>query len=182
MNSLASVSEITTLLNQRPIVEKHKTYAFYLPFAVGLADVIAFLPVKLQTAVVFNVILYFLGDLRREPGPFFVYFLFAFTATLTMSAIFQTIAARSKATPQAMSIAGVLLLAIVIYTGFTLQTSYMHPWLRWMGYINPIAYAYEALLVNEVHGRSFPCTTQSLVPPLWKRRVLQIRRQRVTDW
>lgn len=168
MNTLASVSEITTLFNQRPIVEKHKTYAFYYPFAESLADVIAFLPVKLVTAVAFNVILYFLGDLRREPGPFFVYFLFAFTATLTMSAIFRTIAASSKAVPQAMSIAGVLLLAIVIYTGFTLQTTYMHPWLRWVGYINPIAYAYEALLVNEVHDRNFPCATQSMVPPYGK--------------
>ncbi|KAJ9606104.1 hypothetical protein H2200_009065 [Cladophialophora chaetospira] len=165
MNTLASVSEITTLFNQRPVVEKHKTYAFYHPFAEGLADVIAFLPVKFLTAVVFNIILYFLGDLRREPGPFFIYFLFAFTATLTMSAIFRTIAASSKAIPQAMSIAGVLLLAIVIYTGFTLQTSYMHPWLRWVGYINPVAYAYEALLMNEVHNRDFPCATQSLVPP-----------------
>lgn len=168
MNTLASVSEITTLFNQRPIVEKHKTYAFYHPFAEGLADVIAFLPVKFVTAIAFNVILYFLGDLRREPGPFFVYFLFAFTAALTMSAIFRTIAASSKAVPQAMSIAGVLLLAIVIYTGFTLQTSYMHPWLRWVGYINPIAYAYEALLVNEVHGRNFPCASQSVVPSYGK--------------
>lgn len=165
MNTLASVSEITTLFNQRPIVEKHKSYAFYHPFTEALAGILADLPVKFMTATVFNVILYFLGDLRREPGPFFIYFLFAFTASLTMSAIFRTIAACTKGIPQAMSIAGVLLLAIVIYTGFTLQTSYMHPWMRWIGYINPIAYAYEALLVNEIHDREFPCATSSLVPP-----------------
>jgi ATP-binding cassette, subfamily G (WHITE), member 2, PDR len=165
MNTLASVSEITTLFNQRPIVEKHKTYAFYHPFAEGLADIIAYLPVKFLTSVAFNVILYFLGDLRREAGPFFIYFLFVFTATLAMSAIFRTIAASSKAIPQAMAFAGVLLLAIAIYTGFTLQTAYMHPWLRWVGYINPIAYAYEAILVNQVHDRSFSCAISSLVPP-----------------
>lgn len=51
------------------------------------------------------------------------------------------------------------------YTGFTIQTSYMHPWFRWINYVNPIAYAFEALLTNEVHGQSYPCTETSLVPP-----------------
>ena len=78
-----------------------------------------------------------------------------------MSAIFRTIAASTKAVPQAMMMAGVMILAIVIYTGFTLQRTYMHPWFKWISYINPIAYAYEAILANEVHGNSFPCAATS---------------------
>jgi ATP-binding cassette subfamily G (WHITE) protein 2 (PDR) len=58
-----------------------------------------------------------------------------------------------------------MVLAIVIYTGFTLQRTYMHPWFKWISYANPVAYAFEALLVNEVHGRRFPCAPTSLVPP-----------------
>jgi len=84
---------------------------------------------------------------------------------LTMSAIFRTIAAATKTISQALAIAGVMVLAIVIYTGFTLQRSYMHPWFKWISYANPVAYAFEALLVNEVHGRRFPCASTSLVPP-----------------
>ena len=38
----------------------------------------------------------------------------------------------------------------------------MHPWFKWISWINPVAYAFEAILVNEVHGRQFPCS--SLVP------------------
>jgi ATP-binding cassette subfamily G (WHITE) protein 2 (PDR) len=41
----------------------------------------------------------------------------------------------------------------------------MHPWFKWISYANPIAYAFEALLVNEVHGARYPCTPTSLVPP-----------------
>jgi ATP-binding cassette subfamily G (WHITE) protein 2 (PDR) len=33
----------------------------------------------------------------------------------------------------------------------------MHPWFKWLNYINPLAYAFEALMVNEFHGREFPC-------------------------
>ncbi|KAK5270504.1 GTPase-activating protein, partial [Exophiala xenobiotica] len=39
------------------------------------------------------------------------------------------------------------------------------PWFKWTSWINPVAYAYEALIVNEVHGREFPCAASSLVPP-----------------
>jgi len=41
----------------------------------------------------------------------------------------------------------------------------MHPWFSWISWINPVAYAFEALLVNELHGIQFPCSTSSLVPP-----------------
>ena len=58
-----------------------------------------------------------------------------------------------------------MVLWIVIYNGFTLQRSYMHPWFKWSSWINPVAYAFEALLVNEVHGRRFTCAATSLVPP-----------------
>lgn len=38
----------------------------------------------------------------------------------------------------------------------------MQGWLRWINYINPLAYSYEALVANEFHNRQFGCV--SLVP------------------
>ena len=35
----------------------------------------------------------------------------------------------------------------------------MHPWFRWLGYIDPVAYAFESLMINEFHDRRFTCTT-----------------------
>ena len=61
--------------------------------------------------------------------------------------------------------AGVMVLAIVICTGFTLPRPYMHPWMEWISYINPVQYAFEAILVNEVHGRRFPCGSPIPPPP-----------------
>jgi ATP-binding cassette, subfamily G (WHITE), member 2, PDR len=40
-------------------------------------------------------------------------------------------------------------------------------------WINPVAYAFEALLVNEVHGRQFPCAPTSLIPPYGQGRYFQ---------
>ncbi|KIW81857.1 hypothetical protein Z517_04883 [Fonsecaea pedrosoi CBS 271.37] len=165
LSALQSIVEINTLYSQRPIVAKHKSYAFYHPFTEAVAGIVADLPIKFCTTTVFNIILYFLAGLRYEASNFFIFFLFNFMAMLTMSAIFRTTAAVTKTISAALAIAGVMVLWIVIYTGFTMQRSFMHPWFKWSSWINPIAYAFEALLVNEVHGRRFPCAPTSLVPP-----------------
>lgn len=158
LNSLLTVSEINALYSQRPIVEKHASYAFYHPFAEALAGIVSDIPIKLVSGIIFNVILYFLASLRYEAGPFFVFFLFTFMSLLCMSQVFRTIAAATKTIPQALAMAGVILLAVVIYTGFVIPKPDMHPWFGWIFWINPLAYAYESLIVNEFHGRDFPCS------------------------
>jgi ATP-binding cassette subfamily G (WHITE) protein 2 (PDR) len=114
-------------------------------------------PVKLIIAICFNLILYFLAGLDPKPSQFFVFFLFTLLVRFTMSAMFRTVAAATRTISQALAMAGVLILAIVIYTGYTIPRPYMHPWFKWLSYINPLAYAFEALMVNEFHGRGFPC-------------------------
>ena len=108
-------------------------------------------------AVFSNVILYFLAGLRPEPSQFFIFFLFTVLVRYTMSGFFRTVGAATKTISQALAIAGVSMLAMVIYTGYTIPRPYMHPWFKWLSYINPLAYAFEALLVNEMHGRDYPC-------------------------
>jgi ATP-binding cassette, subfamily G (WHITE), member 2, PDR len=85
LNALIAISEINTLYSQRPIVEKQASYAFYHPFTEALAGIVADIPVKFAIAVCFNIILYFLAGLRREPAQFFIFFLFNFMAILTVS-------------------------------------------------------------------------------------------------
>lgn len=79
-----------------------------------------------------------------------------------MSQIYRSIAASTKTVSQALAIAGVATLAIVIYTGFVIPRPLMHPWFKWISWINPVAYAFEGLFVNELHGREFACS--QLVP------------------
>jgi ATP-binding cassette subfamily G (WHITE) protein 2 (PDR) len=74
-----------------------------------------------------------------------------------MSSIFRTIGSTTKRHYQALAIAGVLLLAALNYTGFTLPRSHMHPWFKWIIWINPLAYAFEILIVNEVNEVEYAC-------------------------
>ncbi|KAH0429411.1 ABC-2 type transporter [Colletotrichum camelliae] len=158
INALTAISEINSLYDQRPIVEKHASYAFYHPAAEAIAGITADIPIKFITATTFNLVLYFLAGLRREPGQFFLYFLITYISTFVMSAVFRTMAAITKTVSQAMMLAGVLVLALVIYTGFVVRVPQMVDWFGWIRWINPIFYAFEILIANEFHGREFTCS------------------------
>ena len=108
LNALMSISEINNLYDQRPIVEKQASYAFYHPWTEAMAGVVSDIPVKFVISVCFNIILYFLAGLRYEPSQFFIYFIFTFVAMLTMSSIFRSLAALTKTISQAMAFAGVM--------------------------------------------------------------------------
>lgn len=158
-NAFSSLLEIFSIYEARPVVAKHKQYALYDPIADAMASILTEFPIKVLIAIVFNLILYFMVNLRREPGAFFTYLLFAFMATLSMSHMFRTVGAVTKSLYEAMVPATVLLLSLVIYTGFAINVTNMHGWSRWINYINPIGYAFESLMANEFHNRRFNCST-----------------------
>ncbi|KAI1105535.1 ABC-2 type transporter-domain-containing protein [Jackrogersella minutella] len=162
INALSTISEIISLYAQRPIVEKHASYAFYHPATEAISGIVADIPIKFVLAVAFNLVLYFLGGLRQEPGPFFLYFLISFMLTFVMSGIFRTMAAVTKTVSQAMALGGIMVLILVIYTGFVIAVPQMGAWFGWLRWLNPVFYSFEILIANEFHHRNFTCS--SFVP------------------
>lgn len=159
INAFGGILEILTLYAKRKVVEKHARYALYHPSAEALSAMIMDLPYKTVNAILLNVILYFMGNLRREPGPFFFFLFVSFTMTLTMSMMFRLIGSVTKSVQQALAPASVILLAIALYTGFAIPPQYMKDWLGWIRWINPIYYGLESLMLNEFVGRDFVCST-----------------------
>lgn len=117
------------------------------------------LPTKIFSTIAFNIPLYFMTNLRRDAGAVFTFLLFAFVSTLTMSMMFRTIGQSTRTISQAMTPLALFVIALVIYAGFVLPISNMKGWLRWLNYLNPVAYAFESLMANEFSHRNFPCAT-----------------------
>ncbi|TVY80888.1 ZEB2-regulated ABC transporter [Lachnellula suecica] len=151
--------EVLTMWAQRPIVEKHNRYALYHPFTEGLAAIICDLPAKVCTSIMFHVTLYFMTNLRRSASAFFTYIVLMFFIVLTMSMAFRTLGSLSRTLEQTMAPASIIVLLCIVYTGFVIPVPYMKPWLSWFRRINPMAYAYESLMINEFSGRDFPCSS-----------------------
>ena len=117
LNAFGSALEILTLYAQRPIVEKHQRYALYHPSAEAFASMLTDIPAKTLNAIGFNLILYFMTNLRREPGAFFFFLFLSYILTLTMSMLFRCIASVSRSLVQALVPTAILMIAIVVYTG-----------------------------------------------------------------
>jgi ABC-type multidrug transport system ATPase subunit len=117
LNAFGSALEILTLYAQRPIVEKHKRYALYQPSAEAFASMLTDIPAKTLNAIGFNLILYFMTNLRRTPGAFFFFLFTSYVVTLTMSMLFRFIASVSRTLIQALVPTAILMIAIVVYTG-----------------------------------------------------------------
>ncbi|KAK1972213.1 multidrug resistance protein CDR1 [Colletotrichum sublineola] len=163
-NAFASALEILTQYAQRPIVEKQRRYAFYHASAEAFSSVLVDLPFKLLNTICYDLVLYFMANLNRQPGNFFFFLLTTFLMVLAMSGLFRSIASLSRTLSFAMVPASVLILALVVFTGFVIPVDYMLGWCRWINYFDPVAYAFESLMINEFHDREFPCSTFILSP------------------
>ena len=119
---------------ERPVVEKHNRYAFYHQSAQAIASYATDLPYKTMNMFIFNILIYFMAHLRREPSNFFFFCLTTYITTLVMSSLYRTLACSTRTSHQAMVPSALLSLGLMIYTGFTIPTSYMPGWSRWMNY------------------------------------------------
>lgn len=160
---LNSIGEIGLMYSHRPILDKHNSYAFYHPATEAIAGIVADIPVKLIMTLLGNTPVYFLSNLHREPGKFFLLQLVTFLNTFIMMGLFRTIASVTRTAAMANAFAGPALLSLVAYSNFVMRVPEMKIWFSWIRWINPVYYSYEILVTSEFHGREFPCT--SFMPP-----------------
>ncbi|KAJ6512909.1 pleiotropic drug resistance ABC transporter [Mycena sanguinolenta] len=161
-SALTSMAEIAALYSQRPIILRQSRAALYHPFIEAVALTLVDIPITFCTTIIFAIVLYFIVGLQRTASQFFIFYLFLFTMSITMKAFFRAIAAAFKSPAAAQSLAGLMVLLLVLYTGYSIPKPSMIGALRWITYINPLRYGFEAIVANEFHTLNGTCA--NLVP------------------
>ncbi|KYK54468.1 ABC transporter [Drechmeria coniospora] len=163
-NSLLSMSEVTDSFTGRPVLLKHKAFAFFHPAAFCIAQIAADIPVLLFQVSIFSVILYFMVGLTADAATFFTFWIIVLTTTFCMTALFRAIGASFRTFDSASKVSGFIIAASIMYTGYMIVKPKMHPWFVWIFWIDPLAYAFDALLSNEFHGKVIACVGNNLIP------------------
>ena len=138
--------------------------SFYRPAAYAIAQTVVDIPLVFIQVVIFDIVVYFMANLQRTASQFFISLLILWVLTMTMYAFFRAIGALVSSLDVATRITGVAIQALVVYTGYLIPPGSMHPWFKWLIYINPVAYGFEALMANEFDGLEIQCEPPYLVP------------------
>lgn len=162
--TLVAMSEVTDSFSGRPVLVKHKSFGFFHPAAFCIAQIAADIPVLIFQTTTFSLILYFMVNLEQTAGAFFTYWIIVLSTAFCVTALFRANGALFKRFDDATKVSGVVVTALFLYAGFQLRKPQMHPWLVWLFWIDPLAYAFDALLSNEFHGKVVSCIGNNLIP------------------
>ncbi|MCJ1392519.1 hypothetical protein MMC18_005387 [Xylographa bjoerkii] len=163
-NALLALAELSAAFASRPILLKHKSFSFYRPAAYAIAQTVVDAPLVLVQVCIFDIVVYFMSDLGRTASQFFINLMVLWIVTMTMYSFFRSIGSLVPSLDVATRITGVAIQALVVYTGYLIPPTKMHPWFKWLMYINPIGYAFEAVMVNEFSFLDIICEPPYLVP------------------
>ncbi|KAG5975551.1 hypothetical protein E4U56_003494 [Claviceps arundinis] len=163
-NALLALAEQTAAFEAKPILLKHKSFSFYRPAAYAIAQTVCDVPMVFVQVFIFNIVIYFMANLSRTASQFFICTLILWLVTMVTYAFFRTISAWCKTLDSATQFTGISVQILVVYTGYLIPPSSMHPWFSWLRWINWIQYGFECLVANEFAGLELECVPPYLVP------------------
>ncbi|PNY24380.1 Brefeldin A resistance protein [Tolypocladium capitatum] len=163
-NAMLALAEMTGAFASKPILLKHKSFSFYRPAAFAIAQTVVDVPLVFIQVAICSLIIYFMANLARTPSQFFIATLILWLVTMTTYAFFRTIAALCRTIDVATRFTGISVQILVVYTGYLIPPSSMHPWFSWLRWINWLQYAFESLMANEFSDLELRCMPPYIVP------------------
>lgn len=161
-NGWLQLSESYEAVAGRPMLARHKNFAFYRPSAVCISRAIVDVPFLVFQCVISSIIIYFLSGLRYNAGAYFIFLVYTFLSAYNLTALYRFFAAFSPGFNEAIRFSVLGLNLIIVFVGYVIRRPQMN-WLIWLNYVNGISYAFEGMLANEF---KYPiqCAPSAIVP------------------
>ncbi|KAI1347172.1 ABC-2 type transporter [Xylaria sp. FL0043] len=163
-NAFQAFSELGSTMTGRPIVNKHKAYAFHRPSALWIAQIFVDTAFSAAQILVFSLIVYFLTNLSRTAGHFFTFYLLVLVGNIAMTLYFRIIGCLSPDFDYAIKFAVVTVTLFILTSGYLIQYQSQQVWLRWIFWINALGLSFASLMANEFSNADLTCSAESLVP------------------
>lgn len=135
-NSITAMSEVTDSFAGRPILAKHKAFAFYHPAAFCLAQVTADIPILFIQVTLFDVVIYFMVGLKQTAGAFFTFWFVTYLTAIVITAFFRMTGAAFKTFDAASKVSGFSVSALIMFVGYMQAKPQMHDWFVWIFWIS----------------------------------------------
>lgn len=163
-NCFTAFGELAGVMVGRPLVNKHRAYAFYRPSALWIAQIGVDLLFSSVKILVFSIMVYFMCGLVLEVGAFFTFVLVIITGYLGMTLFFRTAACLCPDFDSAIKTAVLIITLFVLTGGYLIQYASEQVWLRWIFYINQLGLGFSSMMINEFSRIDLTCDGTSLIP------------------
>lgn len=163
-NAFQAFSELGSTMTGRPIVNKHKAYAFHRPSALWIGQIFVDTAFSATQILVFSIIVYFMTNLNRTAGAFFTYYLLILVGNIAMTLYFRIIGCLSPDFDYAIKFAVVTVTLFILTSGYLIQYQSQQVWLRWIFWINALGLAFASMMANEFGSSQMECSSESLIP------------------
>lgn len=129
---------------ERQILLKEEGSKMYSLGAYFLSRNLVELPFTLLFPLLFSLVVYWMVGLASTPGQFFMFFFCNFLVFLSGTSLGMLMGSLIKEVKSAGGIMGVVVLPVVLFSGFYKNRNNLPVWIGWLEYISPLKYGFSA--------------------------------------
>ncbi|KAK9907686.1 hypothetical protein WJX75_008105 [Coccomyxa subellipsoidea] len=153
--SMGAMPEMGITFASKPVIFKQRDNKFFPPSAYALSLLLVRIPFQLVEAALFTAVVYFWVGFHAAPSTFFTFYLICIATMLQMSAVYRLLASACPNTDIGTAAGGVVLLVLIVTSGFAIVRTAIPPWWIWAYWISPFAYGLRAIVINEMTAPSW---------------------------
>lgn len=145
---------------ERNVVHKERVGGAYSTSAYFLSRVLAEVPLNVIIPTIYGSIIYWAVGLNPDPYRYLTFVAIVLLETHCAVALGYAISSMAPDAKVAQAVGPPLLIVLILFGGFYINTASLPPGSEWVQYISYIKWAFQALALNEFEGATFDCGTQ----------------------
>lgn len=151
---LSAAVTIPSSFRERVTLFKQRSAEFYSGRVAYLSQVLMDMPLSVLEAVLLSSISYFWVDMNIGANHFFFFMGTLIALECVGQALGRLLCALLRKQVSANAMSSVLILMFGTVAGFMPQYSSITWVLRWLSWVTPVSYAFEAVMINEFYDRA----------------------------
>ncbi|EFA84196.1 ABC transporter G family protein [Heterostelium album PN500] len=160
-----SLAGVQQLFIERPIFYDQQYCKYYHSFAYFSAGVICDLFWNFWDVFIFTNLSYWMIGLSSDINKFLYFLLILYVLDSLVIRTAKAVSVFSSTPIIASTIAPTFFCLLLLMAGYIIPHISIPTYWKWMYYVSPFKWSYEALLVNEVHDHTYRCEPDELLPP-----------------
>ncbi|RYH32062.1 ATP-binding cassette domain-containing protein [archaeon] len=164
--ALSAFSMFPIIYDQKAVFYKQKDSLFFSTASYTLAQAIAYLPIQIIETILYVVIVYWSAGLSDESNGsrFLTFILLDLVFSMCISQLFRLVATCVADMKTALPITGLVIMVMILFSGFIQPKSLISDGWIWFYWINPVSWALKSAFVNELTSSRYDflvCTDPS---------------------